>query len=40
MGNIEWSPDLAASKAKIAMWMALIKAQANQQVSSCLINAI
>jgi len=26
MGNIEWSPDLAASKAKIAMWMALIKA--------------
>jgi len=24
MGNIEWSPDLATSKANIAMWTALI----------------
>jgi len=37
MGNIKWSLELAASKAKIAMWTALIKAQSNQQASSQLI---
>ncbi len=37
MGTIEWSPDLAQSRARIAAWNALIRARLHVKISSRLI---
>jgi len=37
MGAVEWSPQLALSRALIAMWMAMVKARTGKPISSSLI---
>ncbi len=40
MGNVEWSPAIAASRNKIALWTAMIKARQGRKVSSRLIQRL
>jgi len=40
MGQIDWSPDLATSRAKIAAWTAVIRARLKMKVSSRLIRRL
>jgi len=40
MGQIDWSPDLATSQAKIAAWTAVIRARLKMKVSSHLIHRL
>jgi len=37
MGEVEWSPQLAMCRARIAMWTAMVKACTGKKISSCLI---
>jgi len=40
MGGVEWSPQLALCRARIAMWMAMVKACTGKTISSCLIHRL
>jgi len=40
MGAVEWSPQLALSRALIAMWMAMVKARTGKHISSRLIRRL
>ena len=40
MGNVEWSLAIAASRNKIALWTAMIKARQGRKVSSRLIRRL
>jgi len=40
MGAVEWSPQLALSRALITMWMAMVKACTGKHISSRLIQRL
>ena len=40
MGAVEWSPQLALSRALIAMWTAMVKARTGKSISSRLIRRL
>jgi len=40
MGEVAWSPAIAASRTRIAMWSALIKARSGKKISSQLIRRL